>query len=391
MQRWFVVVLVASNGILGCARHRGPVPPAPAASQPAATRAGPQPPSTAPDLVLAADPRVAIMGRVVRMPGGAIRFGYPGVRLRVVMVGGEIAVRAQCSTGDCRFAVTVDGGEPQIVRVAAGASDLRLASGLGAGEHLIDLAHRTETWQGIATVTGFVLPAGATLAPPPPWPERRLLFIGDSVTCGEGVDRASAVPGVKAASADGTRSYGMLVARTLDAQCHLVCFGGRGLIRDWQGRRDVKNLPELFELALADDPEPVKWNHEEYSPDVIVVSLGTNDFNLGLGPFPGEEEFVGAYVAFVRTLRSRHPDAKVLLTEGAIVNDTADPEWPQKTVLGRYLAETVRRLGDANVAFVVSQHYPGDATDAHPTGEHHLAMARDLAGPIAALAGWPAP
>ena len=123
-------------------------------------------------------------------------------------------------------------------------------------------------------------------------------------------------------------------------------------------------------------------------PTSSVVSLGTSDFNLDLGPLPSEGQFVEPYVAFVRVLLDHYPRAKVLLTEGPIVNDAADPSRPQKTVLARYLAETVRRVADARVAHVPSRHYPGDASDAHPTGEQQAAMARDLAGPIAALAGW---
>ena len=237
-------------------------------------------------------------------------------------------------------------------------------------------------------MSGFVLPAGADLAAPPPWPERKLLFIGNSVTCGEGADRASAAPGDTAASSDATHSYGMLLAAALGAQCHLVCYGGRGLMRDWRGRRDVLNAPEFEPLALAVENERVAWDRHAYQPDAIVVSLGTNDFNLGLGPLPEEREFVGTYLVFLRALRERYPAAKIAVTEGAIVNDEADPARPQKAVLRRYLAATVRQLGDPGVVFLPARHYPGDAHNAHPTGEQHAAMARDLEGPLRDLVGW---
>ena len=346
------------------------------------------PPAAGPSFVTATDPRVAVVGRVADAGDGALRFGYPGVTLRVALVGSDLGLRVACSTDNCRLAAMIDGGAPHVLHLASEEHDEPIAAGLQPGRHLIEIAHRTETWQGIVTVRGLLLPPGATLESPPPWPRRRLLFIGDSVTCGEGVDRAAAVPDDTAASSDGTQSYGMLIARALDAQCHLVCFGGRGLIRDWQGRRDVANAPELFELALPSAEAPPAWDHSRYEPDVVVVSLGTNDFNLDLGPLPEEREFVDTYVEFVRKLRRRHPGAKVLLTEGAIVNDEADPNRPQKTVLRRYLQATVERVADPAVVFVPSQHYPGDASNPHPTGPQHVAMARDLQGPIAKLAGW---
>ena len=111
----------------------------------------------------------------------------------------------------------------------------------------------------------------------------------------------------------------MLLARALSAQAQLVCYGGRGLIRDWRGRRDVPNGPQIFDLAVADDRPRAVWDHASYLPDVVVVSLGTNDFNLALGPFPEREEFVTAYVAFVRAIRARYPAAAIILTEGARV------------------------------------------------------------------------
>jgi hypothetical protein len=342
----------------------------------------------APAVILATDPRIAVMGRVVRTPTGALRFGYPGVTLRLVVKGADVAVRASCSTGQCRLAVRIDDAAARVVRVPAEQGDLSLASCLGPGPHRVEIVHRTETWQGVVTVSGFVLPASAELVAPPPWPERKLLFIGDSVTCGEGADRASAAPGDTAASSDATRSYGMLLAAALGAQCHLVCYGGRGLTRDWQGRRDVLNAPEFEPLALAVDDEGAAWDHRAYQPDAIVVSLGTNDFNLGIGPLPAEREFVGAYVGFLRALHEHYPTAKIAVTEGAIVNDETDPARPQKTVLRRYLTTAVRQLGDPAVVFLPARHYPGDAANAHPTGEQHAAMARDLEGPLRQLVGW---
>ena len=241
----------------------------------------------------------------------------------------------------------------------------------------------------VVNVRGFLLAPGGRLLDPAPWPKRRMLFVGDSVTCGERIDRQ---PGETEpfASSNGTLSYGMRLARALDAQCHLVCYGGRGLVRDWRGRTDVLTGPQLFDLAVADEVGGPPWDHASYIPDVVFVSLGTNDFNLAIGPLPEREPWVSAYVTFVRTIRSRYPDAHVFLTEGAIVSDADDPKRPRKTVLREYLAETARRLGDPRVHVVPSQHYPGDPSNAHPTGEQHAAMARDLEPVIREVMGWSA-
>jgi lysophospholipase L1-like esterase len=181
----------------------------------------------------------------------------------------------------------------------------------------------------------------------------------------------------------------MLLARALDAQCHLVAYGGRGVIRDWRGKSDILNAPQFFGLAVADEPGPAPpWDHGSYVPDGVVVSLGTNDFNLALGALPEREAFVSAYVGFVKAIRQRYPDALLFITEGAIVNDESDPVRRPKTTLGEYLDEAVRRLADPRVRHVAARHYPGDACNAHPTREQHRLMARDLEPVLRSALGW---
>ncbi|HXY40512.1 MAG TPA: GDSL-type esterase/lipase family protein [Vicinamibacteria bacterium] len=334
------------------------------------------------------DPHVAVMGRVFRPEPGRIRFGYPGVTLRVRFEAGSLGLRAAAETPNTRLAVIVDGAlPPRVVRLPEGEGDTVLADGLGPGPHTVDVVHRTETWMSVVNARGFLLPPGSRLLDPPPWPTRRLLFVGDSVTCGERIDRQ---PGETEpfASSNGFLSYGMRLARALEAQCHLVCYGGRGLVRDWRGRSDVLTGPQLFDLAVADEAAGPPWDHASYVPDLVFVSLGSNDFNLAIGPLPEREAFVSAYVRFVQAIRSRYPEAHVFLTEGAIVNDEADPKRPQKTVLREYLAETARRLADTRVHMVLSQRYPGDAENAHPTSEQHAAMASDFEPVIRQAMGW---
>ena len=319
------------------------------------------------------------MGRVERPDRMHLRMGYPGVTLRVRFEGPEILLRASSTTGDSRLDVSVDGAAPTVVRVAQEEGDLVLTSGLPAGPHTVDVVHRTEAWQGIVTVRGFVLPRGGRTLAPQPWPSRRLLFIGDSVTCGERVERpATCGPKDAARDSNGFLSYGMIAARALDAQAHLVCYGGRGLVRDWEGKRDVLNAPQFFRLSVADAEHLPAWSHAAYAPDAVVVSLGTNDFNLSQGALPERAGWVSAYVRFVKDIRAAHPQALILLTEGAIVNDATDPQRPTRTVLREYIRETVRRVGDPRVRAFESQHYPGDDCDAHPTRAQHEAMARDL-------------
>jgi lysophospholipase L1-like esterase len=339
------------------------------------------------ELISPSDPNLAVMGRVDRPQPDRLRMGFPGVTLRLRFEAAALSMRVACDTPESWMGVRLDGGEPRALHLQAGEHDVVLAQGLSVGAHSVEVVHRAETWKGVVTLRGFLLAPGGHTLPPDPWPRRKMLFIGDSVTCGEGAAAGRQCP-KDSSWWDASSSYGMLLARTFDAQCHLVCYGGRGLIRDWRGKSDVLNAPQFFDLAIPEETAPPSWDHAAYVPDVVVVSLGTNDFNLAIGPLPEREAFVGAYVSFVRAVRARYPQAFVILTEGAIVSDEADPARPQRTVLREYLGETVRRLGDARVRAVESPHYTGDGCDAHPTHEQHAAMARDLEPLIREIVGW---
>ncbi|WP_181259433.1 GDSL-type esterase/lipase family protein [Pseudoduganella armeniaca] len=150
-------------------------------------------------------------------------------------------------------------------------------------------------------------------------------------------------------------------------------------MRSWNERTDEFNLDRLYELAIADPARPESWDQRRYAPDLIVSAIGTNDFNPGI---PERATYVGKYVALVRTLLHDHPQARIVLTEGAILDGA------KKAALRAYIDETVRQVGDPRVSSVASRHYPGDVLDAHPTREQHAAMAADLVPQLRAVMGW---
>jgi lysophospholipase L1-like esterase len=336
-------------------------------------------------------PLIATMGRLDRTDPLRPRLGFPGLMLRVRFNGPHLSMRVADTSGGSAFDVIVDGGEPQVVRCAKGEDEYVLAEGLTDAVHTADIVRRTETWEGVATFLGLRLAPGKELLAPIAWPTRKLLFIGDSVTAGEGVERGAECRRDPQRFSNARVSYGMLLARTLDAQVHLVAFGGRGLIRDWRGKRDVLNAPEFFDLALPDeDPQtpPPRFDHLSYVPDAVFVSLGTNDFNLEIGPLPGREEYVSNYVRFVQTIRTRYPAAHVFLTEGALVDDTDDAIQKPRTTLRSYIDDTISRLADPRVYHAWAEHYWGGPCDGHPSAEQHRLMARDFEPFLRRILGW---
>jgi lysophospholipase L1-like esterase len=339
--------------------------------------------------ILPDNPNLQIVGRYDLRDALHPRLGYPGTGLIFRFEG--VSARLQVSSDSDKSALTVvvDHGVPALQLLRTGANDIDLTGRLQKSSHTVEIYKRTEAWQGILTVQGVQLPDGGTLLPPPPRPSRTLMFVGDSVTCGAGLQfDAKCTDDPAHPSSDAYDAYGMLLGRRLDAQSHLVCYGGRGLERDYRGLGEadgVLNIPQFFRLAVASDAPDARapWDAARWQPDAIVVSLGTNDFNLQKTKPLDEKKWVAEYVAFVRELRKDYPHAVLLLTEGSIVTDPLLRQLVQQTV-----AEVHNTEQDAHVQFVPSNHYPGNGCNGHPTQAQHLRIADDLEPAIRTALGW---
>jgi lysophospholipase L1-like esterase len=333
------------------------------------------------DTVSPADSRIQFIGRVDARDPANVRMGYPGVTIRFRFTGDFAVVELSSDQDDTYVATVVEGAKPQIHRLAKGANQITIsAADLGPGPHTVEVVKRTETWQGVLTFRGIQMGTGAALAEPLPLPERKLLFIGDSVTCGAGVDNWPACPAETNRASNGYDAYGMVLGRRLDAQAELVCYGGRGVVRDYKGNRGMQ-APQFFNYSVVADDEAqrAKWTDGGWTPDAVVISLGTNDWNLQKSAPITEEEFVSDYAGLVRDVRKHYPKAWILLTQGSIVGDPK---------LSQYVQATVTRVADPRVLWFESRHFAGSACDAHPDKMQHLQIADDLQVKLRELLGW---
>lgn len=330
------------------------------------------------------DSRVVKLGRYDDRVAAEPRFGYPGSGVWVRFSGGALSLNLRSDSGQSALTVVIDHGTPQLRLLNKGDNTVSIATGLTPGPHLAEIVKRTETWQGVLTFTSLRLDGG-TLLPPPPLPRRKLMFLGDSVTCGAGIEHnATCTPDPALPASNGYEAFGMVLGRRLDAQTQLVCYGGRGLERDYRGLGagdGILNAPEFFPLSIpTDDPAGrAPWSAARWIPDGIFISLGTNDFSLQAKKPLNGTEWVGRYVVFVKTLRGLYPGAKIWLTEGTIVTDPS---------LRQYVERTVGLVNDPGVSFVHSEHYPGNGCSGHPTRSQHLAVADDLEPILRAGLGW---
>lgn len=303
-------------------------------------------------------------------PNEELIFAFPGIKLQFSTRGSYVAVEQISSTNETAWDIKIDDGAWKRLILPMGTFVIELPGNIDTPHH-ITMVRRTEAWQGTNHVLRIV--SNAEFQAPPVPPKRKLLFIGDSITCGANSELSGA-DGISGEIISNARlSYGRILGDALDAQVHLVAYGGKGLVRDWQGLTSEVTAPQYFERALPDDPNSV-WDHSQYVPDAIGVCLGQNDFNQGI---PDRENWVGTYAKFLRRIRETAPKATIFVINSPMSRD--DGPGSKGGALLSYLDEITRTASDPLFKRANVSHYPGvTPTDGHPSTASHAKIAAEL-------------
>jgi lysophospholipase L1-like esterase len=327
-------------------------------------------PSPAWQFVKASDPRWRFTGRSGEEPGGARLLAWSGSELRARFVGSRLALRFTPSRGGLNhFMVEID-GRPQVLALAAvgtGAADWRLRDALPAGEHTLRIVKRTEGAMAEAIFHGLLLGRDGRLLDPPPARPLKLEFYGDSITAGAcngdmGDDQYEDL-----SSHDGTRAYGALTAQRLGADYVGIAVSGIGITRTWGDYL----MSQVWD-RVAPRPDALVAPPDARAPDVVLVNLGQNDHGLPASRGePFATDFATRYLDFVRQLRRRYPEAKLVLLIGGMA------AWKEQPAIPQALAAAVQRLrseGDAQVWTYTFQTFSW----AHPRIDVHEQIADEL-------------
>ena len=231
-----------------------------------------------------------------------------------------------------------------------------------------------------------------------PTPDKAHLveFIGDSITCGYGVEDEDPNHKFKTSTENAMKAYAYMTADALDVDYSLVSFSGWGIISGYTSTGEEKMtgqlVPDYYEKLgcssgkyLGVSPENVAWDFGRRQPDLIVVNLGTNDDSYTKGIASREADYKEHYTEFLKVIRKNNPDATILCTLG-ILGDRLYPAMEQ--AVEDYIAET----GDKNVHCLkfAEQNVAldGVAADWHPTEKTHAKAAGKLIAKIKKIMGW---
>jgi len=196
---------------------------------------------------------------------------------------------------------------------------LGVAAGLDPGRtHTLRVAKRSEVYSGESVLERIELSDGGRSVPPPQPPRRRRIeFIGDSVTCGYG---CLGTPPCEYSLnlSDATAAWASITADRFDAELHVECYSGIGYVRNYGDTSRISEwpMPRLYPFTTTRQHGAI-WNPALYTPDVVVIRLGTDDYSPPQSSWPTDEEFVSGVMDFLSLLLKQYPETQIIAACGA--------------------------------------------------------------------------
>ena len=267
-------------------------------------------------------PRVRFIGRFDMAPAAGPKVAYPGAQILARFSGTEVKATFSdellfTDYGANRWEGLVDGMSKVTIQLdRTQPTTYTIATGLPLGPHTVQLFKLTEGNVGTTQFRGFDFSGGVLL--PPPLPNaRRMQFLADSASSGYGIEGADQNCGFSAATENERKSYPALIAHDLSADSHNLAAAGKGVYQNNYRplvNPDTDVFSVIYQHVGVHAGTPL-WSAASYSPDVVWITLGGNDYDVGSGAgapgAPPAGQFQPKYDALVVTVRTQHPNAHI--------------------------------------------------------------------------------
>ena len=179
-------------------------------------------------VVKPSDPMIQYVGRVSLKNPSIARFNYPGTQIIASFEGTSLKMIARPESG--YFMAQIDQAEPfKVCFNAKKDSVVTLATALPNGKHTVKLMYIIEGLFRQPEFHGFVLDEGCSLVKSDALPERKIEFIGNSITCGYGVESITKEDPFEDETENHYMTYATLTAKALNAQHTAIARSGIGV------------------------------------------------------------------------------------------------------------------------------------------------------------------
>lgn len=324
--------------------------------------------------------------------GTGAEFNYEGKKLDITFVGDGAAFGGEENMA--RVAVYVDGERVVDELINEKEKTVTAFENTESKNVKVQIIKLSETAMSTVGVKPITLADGEKITPASE-KEHKIEFIGDSITCGYGVDDEDRDHHFVTGTEDVTKAYAYKTAQKLNADYSMVSISGYGIISGYTGngqKVSVQTIPQYYDklgfsyqsFDETTTPQSVEWDFANYTPDVIVINLGTNDNSYVSGKSDRKKEYYDGYTAFLKTVREKNPDAEIFCVLGLMGSELYNTI---EDVVYDYTKET----GDAKVhAFKLPTQDAslGYAADWHPVEANHEIASEAMAEEIKTVMGW---
>lgn len=157
---------------------------------------------------------------------------------------------------------------------------------------------------------------------PSPEKDFKIEFIGDSITCGYGLDQNEQYTYFTTRTENFSKTYAYLTAEYFDADFSAVAFSGYGVYSGFsRGSRNAEDvITRYYDTAAIVPNEEHYWDFTKTENDLVVINLGTNDASYCSKSYTARQNFTAAYVELLKTVREKNPEAYILCILGDMNN-----------------------------------------------------------------------
>ena len=314
-------------------------------------------------------------------------FNINAKRLDITITGDNNARMTVDNGSAARIAVFVNGERKLDKMILSPTQTFTVFDDEQSVQGVVRVLKISEATSSLATISKITTDKQGTISPTAASP-LKIEFIGDSITCGYGVDDPDRNHHFKTSTEDNTKTYAYKTAQNLNADYSMVSVSGWGIISGYSGngaKQASSQLPKYYDRLAVSwtningvDPRAVKWDFNTFVPDVIVINLGTNDATYTKGNSTKIDEYKEAYIEFLKDIRSKNPDAYIICSLGMMGQDLCNAV---EAVVKSYSKLT----GDTKVSYLkFANQSPKDgyAADWHPSEKTHEKAATLLTNTI---------
>ncbi len=330
-------------------------------------------------LVTANSPEIHYSGRIDDTQPKAVVFGYSGARVRMAFEGDSIGMHMDGLHKNNWVNIYIDGERTNKLLIDGEGGYYELANDLGKGLHTVEVVKATEGNIGNVSFKNFVLPDDGKSLPWPKPESRRIEFVGDSITCGYGIEADGPKGKFVPETENFSDTYAAHAIKALGADYLIVARSGIGMLRNYDGPAtgSTDNMPAIYDQTLLRGATS-KWDFARFTPDVVCINLGTNDFS---GDGPDRAMFESNYLGFVQRIQKQYTNARIVLLLGPM---TTKPE------IRALLDRVAENSGDKVSVFQMSAQGPnGFGTHYHPSKKQGEINGAELTDYLSQLMAWP--